>query len=106
MLYLTDTLGLFLCFMFIPFFGQSTSIIFPKENQLGFQTQRYNSCFVMIITLGREIFFSKEWLYLANSHHMDKLDEKCVFHRHVAPSPPPSPLFTTEIFLKFTYTCK
>lgn len=88
------------------FFGQSTSIIFPKENQLGFQTQRYNSCFVMIITLGREIFFSKEWLYLANSHHMDKLDEKCVFSQARSPFTPPPPLFTTEIFLKFTYTCK
>lgn len=106
MLYLTDTLGLFLCFMFIPFFGQSTSIIFPKENQLGFQTQRYNSCFVMIITLGREIFFSKEWLYLANSHHMDKLDKKCVCSQARSPFTPPPPLFTTEIFLKFTYTCK
>lgn len=46
---------------------------FLKDNMLGFQTKWYNSSFVVFLTLGREIFFSNEWLYLASLHHIDKL---------------------------------
>lgn len=60
-------------FFFIFLFWSINFHFFLKDNMLGFQTKWYNSSFVVFLTLGREIFFSNEWLYLASLHHIDKL---------------------------------
>lgn len=98
MIYLTDALGLFLC-LFLFLVNQLRLLLLKKISWVLKHKDIIQVNFVTIITLDREIFFSKEWLYLPNSHHMNKLDEKCVCSQARSPFTPP-PLFSQQkIFL-------